>query len=116
MVDITTHYEGQTWVFRYAHLSKVTVQKGQRVKVGEMIGRVGSTGNSTGPHLHYEVLLKGKQVNPNRVDLPVGEALKGSDKDRFKAIVKEYDQKYIVKSRSQGLASVQDNSKEEKAG
>ena len=65
MVDITTRYEGQTWVFRYAHLSKITVQKGQRVKAGEMIGRVGSTGNSTGPHLHFETIVK----RPGKNDL-----------------------------------------------
>lgn len=49
---------------RYAHLKKSYVKEGQEVKRGEVIGAVGSTGLSTGPHLHYEVLHKGKQVNP----------------------------------------------------
>ena len=50
----------------YAHLSDVTVLPGQRIKRGEMLGRVGSTGRSTGPHLHYEVFRDGRQVNPWR--------------------------------------------------
>jgi hypothetical protein len=45
---------GNGWETRYAHLSSITVKKGQRVEVGDQIGNVGSTGNSTGPHLHYE--------------------------------------------------------------
>jgi len=49
---------------RYAHLDKVLVTKGERVKRGQLIGRVGSTGRSTAPHLHYEVILKGRPVNP----------------------------------------------------
>ncbi len=49
---------------RYGHLSGIDVTAGQRVQRGEIVGRVGSTGRSTGPHLHYEVLLAGVPVNP----------------------------------------------------
>jgi len=65
MVDVTSFYEGQVWVFRYAHLNKIAVQKGQKVKAGHLLGRVGSTGNSTGPHLHFEAIIK----RPGRSDL-----------------------------------------------
>jgi murein DD-endopeptidase MepM/ murein hydrolase activator NlpD len=49
----------------YAHLSKFNVKKGQKVKRGDVIGFVGNTGGSTAPHLHYEVHVKGKVVNPH---------------------------------------------------
>ena len=49
---------------KYAHLNKIYVKKGQNVKYNETIGEVGSTGRSTGPHLHYEVLYMGVSVNP----------------------------------------------------
>ncbi|MDE1468255.1 M23 family metallopeptidase [Aurantiacibacter sp. D1-12] len=49
---------------RYAHLSSYTVQPGEQVRVGDLIGYVGSTGRSTGPHLHYEVRIAGQSVNP----------------------------------------------------
>ncbi|PXY00930.1 hypothetical protein DF185_13620 [Marinifilum breve] len=50
----------------YGHLSKVSVKKGQKVKKGDVIGKVGSTGRSTGPHLHYEIIKNKKRVNPER--------------------------------------------------
>jgi murein DD-endopeptidase MepM/ murein hydrolase activator NlpD len=49
---------------RYGHLSRIEVKPGQRIKRGDVIGRVGSTGRSTGPHLHYEVRMDGDPVNP----------------------------------------------------
>jgi murein DD-endopeptidase MepM/ murein hydrolase activator NlpD len=55
---------GYGYVTRYAHLSKIDVKAGQTISRGEVIGEVGSTGKSTGPHLHYEVLVNGKNVNP----------------------------------------------------
>ncbi|MDE7347791.1 MAG: M23 family metallopeptidase [Muribaculaceae bacterium] len=55
---------GYNYVTRYAHLSQILVKPGQRVKRGEMIGKVGSTGKSIGSHLHYEVRFKGEPQNP----------------------------------------------------
>ena len=55
---------GFGYVTRYAHLSKIDVRVGQKVVRGETIGKVGTTGKSTGPHLHYEVMVKGQIVNP----------------------------------------------------
>ena len=56
---------------RYGHLSEILVRPGQRVKQGDVVGKVGSTGRSTGPHLHYEVLRAGRQVNPRKyLDVP----------------------------------------------
>lgn len=51
---------------RYAHLSKTRVRKGQRVEVGHTVGLLGSTGRSTGPHLHYEILHNGRKINPQK--------------------------------------------------
>jgi Peptidase family M23 len=63
LVEIT-HADG--YVTRYGHSSKILVSRGQMVRRGHPIARVGSTGRSTGPHLHYEVLLNGKKVDPTK--------------------------------------------------
>lgn len=61
MIDIS---HGYNYLTRYAHLSEILVKEGQKVKRGEMIGKVGSTGKSTGSHLHYEVRFKDQPQNP----------------------------------------------------
>jgi YD repeat-containing protein len=60
-----THLEGFTT--RYAHLSKRNVQEGQKVERGQVIALLGSTGRSTGPHLHYEVMRNDRVLNPTQV-------------------------------------------------
>lgn len=68
---------------RYAHLSKILVKRGQRVAQQQTVGRVGSTGRSTGPHLHYEILKNGRQINPTSVNR--GERGKPLDKKNMTA-------------------------------
>ncbi len=69
----------------YAHMSKFAkgIKKGVRVRQGQTIGYVGSTGKSTGPHLHYEVIINGKKVNSQTLKLPSGKILKGNERKIF---------------------------------
>jgi murein DD-endopeptidase MepM/ murein hydrolase activator NlpD len=70
-----------TYKTAYGHMTRIAkgMRRGKRVRQGQIIGYVGSTGRSTGPHLHYEVLRGGRQVNPLKIKLPSGEKLKAAD-------------------------------------
>jgi len=80
---------GESYKTHYLHLHKRRVKQGQRVTQGEIIGTVGSTGAATGPHLHYEFLVRGVHQNPRRVhkSLPKAKSLPASEMARFKSTV-----------------------------
>ncbi len=82
----------------YAHLSRYAqgLSRGDRVEQEQVIGYVGSTGQSTGPHLHYEVLIDGTQVNPMSIDLPTGQTLEGTELAQFEEWRDELDRQYAA--------------------
>lgn len=77
----------------YAHMNKIAAKsrKGAHVKQGEVIGYVGTTGRSTGPHLHYEVLEHGSQINPKSAKLGTGHRLAGQELASFKENIKQIE-------------------------
>tara|TARA_B100000953_G_scaffold212214_1_gene175266 strand:- start:1429 stop:2730 length:1302 start_codon:yes stop_codon:yes gene_type:complete len=74
-----------TYATIYAHMKSFArgIKKNKKVKQGQIIGYVGSTGMSTGPHLHYEVLINGKKVNSQKLKLPSGKVLKDNERKMF---------------------------------
>jgi murein DD-endopeptidase MepM/ murein hydrolase activator NlpD len=78
----------------YAHMSRYGsgLSQGDRVQQGDIIGYVGTSGLSTGPHLHYEVMVSGTQVNPLDVDLPTGRNLEGNELAQFQGQIRDMDE------------------------
>ncbi len=91
--NLTSIRHNGTYSTNYAHQSKIAVRVGQKVKQGDIIGYVGSTGFSTGPHLHYEMLKNGVKINPLKEILPPGTPIKEENKARFFEEIKEYQEK-----------------------
>lgn len=80
----------------YAHMRayKKGIYKGKRVKQGDVIGYVGTTGRSTGPHLHYEVIRNGRKTNPLKVRMPAGKKLAGKELNRFLSVKNKFEMEY----------------------
>lgn len=89
---VQIRHNGQ-YATAYAHMSRFgkTITAGKRVRQGDVIGYVGTTGRSTGPHLHYEILVGGAQTNPLKVKMPVGPKLDGKDLVRFQQTKKDLE-------------------------
>ena len=95
-----------TYKTAYAHLSRYgkNIRSGRRVKQGQVIGYVGTTGRSTGAHLHYEVLKNGTRVSPRSIKLPTGRKLAGAELKNFSERLQELEQQYATLSSKTQLA------------
>ncbi len=92
----------------YGHMRALArgMRVGRRVNQGQVIGYVGTTGRSTGPHLHYEILRQGQQLNPMRVRMPSDRTLAGGELRRFQGLRAALDQRYALLPKATGrLAS-----------
>src|SRR3989339_829910 len=92
--NLTSIRHNGTYSTNYAHQSRIIVKRGQKVKQGDIIGYVGSTGFSTGAHLHYEMLKNGVKTNPLREVLPPGESIKEENKERFFESIKKWREEF----------------------
>jgi murein DD-endopeptidase MepM/ murein hydrolase activator NlpD len=99
---------GNGIVTKYLHFSKRAVKKGQRVKQGQVIGYVGSTGMSQAPHLHYEFLLNGVHRNPRTVKLPDAKPISSKYRKAFKAVAAQ--RLTELSGSRQALVSMQESS------
>jgi len=84
-----------TYQTNYGHMSKFAVKKGAKVRQGDVIGYVGSTGLSTGPHVHYEMVKNGVKVNPLKEVLPPGQAIKQENQQRFFSEIKNWQEELV---------------------
>ena len=93
---VVKHYSGYSTA--YAHMSRFAagLRKGARVSQGEVIGYVGSTGWSTGPHLHYEFRVNNEPRDPLTAVVPEAPALASSDMPRFKSMVADMNHRFVL--------------------
>lgn len=87
---LTAVRHNSTYTTRYAHQSRILVRPGQRVEQGEVIGYVGNTGLSTGPHLHYEMIKYGRKINPLNLELPPAKSISEESMDKFQKAIAPY--------------------------
>ncbi len=85
-----------TYRSRYGHFQSLArgIQVGAKVRQGQVVGYVGSTGEATGPHLHYEMHKFGAYVNPFKVEIPPGEPINEADRAAFEEAVRQYNEKW----------------------
>ena len=97
-----------TYDTAYAHMARIAthISPGSRVKQGEVIGYVGSTGRSTGAHLHYEILVNNRQVNPMTVRLPTGKQIEPKHLDGFKNQVEMVEAEVLARGTQRFAAAV----------
>jgi murein DD-endopeptidase MepM/ murein hydrolase activator NlpD len=86
---------GQGFATAYAHLSKIYVSKGTKVKQGDLIGAVGTTGRSTGPHLHYEMYKNGALVHPLETKTPSGTPITENQKPLLEEAIATYKEQLL---------------------
>ncbi|RKS84540.1 murein DD-endopeptidase [Orbus hercynius] len=96
---------GRQYTTKYMHLDKILVRAGQQIKKGDQIGLSGNTGRSTGPHLHYELHIDGKPVNPLTASLPVSDGLTGKSKTTFLEQFKDIKTKLAFATEKASLVS-----------
>ncbi|MFW5888134.1 MAG: peptidoglycan DD-metalloendopeptidase family protein [Patescibacteria group bacterium] len=90
---LTTIRHNSTYTTKYAHQARIDVSAGEKVKQGDVIGTVGSTGFSTGPHLHYEMIKNGAKINPLSLELPAGESVSSEKMEDFHKSIEDYKQR-----------------------
>lgn len=97
-LGITVEIEHGQYKSQYAHMSKIAsgVKRGTTVSQGDVIGYVGSTGISTGPHLQYAFFKDGTPINPLEADLPIGESLSGTELEQFQTVVEQYVDQLVI--------------------
>lgn len=91
--NLVTIRHNSTYSTNYGHMSKILVKVGQAVKQGQTIGKVGSTGLSTGPHLHYEIVKNGTKINPMTLDMPAQKSIADKNLEAYKNYIKDWQNK-----------------------
>ncbi len=91
--NLVTIRHNSTYSTNYGHMSKILVKVGQAVKQGQTIGKVGSTGLSTGPHLHYEIVKNGTKINPMTLDMPAQKSIADTNLEAYKNYIKDWQNK-----------------------